>query len=423
MCRYLAAILAVCLLAPGALAQDLTRPQLLTEAERAAAAGRDPQERALCFALCAVAWQPVDETRMRAALDTALECARGANDLLIQALAMRTVAARIHAVAPERARQALSEGAAIAARLLSPDQRAIALRELAMVAADLALADPVPTVAQAIAAADAAVDPWNRALSWILLASRAEATDSGRGTALVQQALDLIAAQTEAPEERPEAISALAEAWAALDPTAAADLPARLSDPGDRQLATVALVEALAPTDFGLALSLARGTAPGLTRSEALAHLAAALPAERAAEAAEIAVSALSELPEPAPAEADLFRPSLAAALCLTDLPRALAVAGASSQPEVRDEARVAIALRIASGAPAAAREALAAVEDPRASEPARAHLATVLAGSDTSAAVSLCRGLRDRRLRVAALLGVAQALPVPAPATTGKGQ
>lgn len=417
----LAAILAASLLTPGACAQAITRPQLIAEAERAAAMGRDPQERALCFALCAVAWQPLDALKMNASLEAALACATGANDLLTQALALRTVASRVHPISPETSRKALTEGVAIAGRLLSSDQRAIALRELALVASDLALPDPPPSLAGALAAADAAEDPLNRALSWALLAGPIEAAQPGRGTVLLEQALALIPGSDTGVPERVEALETLAQAWLALDPEAALALPGRLPDPGDQHACLAALVGSLAPTDLGSALSLARTASPGLARAELIGRVAAALPAAQAAEAAELALSALRELPEPAPPEADPTRRSIAAALAETRLAQALTVADAATSPEARDEARCAVALRIAATDPTAARDIIAVLTDRRTSEPVRAQLAILLASTDRDAALELCRSLRDRRLRVSALLGVAQTLPVPAPAAPAK--
>jgi hypothetical protein len=292
----------------------------------------------------------------------------------------------------------------------------MALRELALVATARGLPKAPDLLAEALRAADSAETPLEKVACWALLAQPVAATDPARAAALLDQALTLLLCEPAETLDRPQALATLVSAWVALRPEDAPGLPGRFAEPGDQRAAALAAAEALAGLQPEAALALARSRPEGAGRAAALARVAALLPDELSAAAADAGLAALAELGAGSDEAADAVRVDVAAALAPTMCDRALEVAAACSTPEARDRALCAAAGRLATSNPQAAVDLLAQLSDPRAGDPVRPRVAAALSKADPQAALALCQGILDRRLLVDALVGVAATLPPDKP-------
>ena len=391
-------------------AQEITPETLFTSARAAAFRSRNPQTRALCLADMAVAWGASDAARFELLSEEAVAHAHLVRDPLATCLALRSVAVRLGAKMPEGAGLLLAEAAELA-RALGPVERGVALRELALVATRLRLAEAMAMVSEALEAVRQVEQALVRSAGLRDLASGLTASNPDMALEIFAEARDSLDEARVRDPRQPLARAELAAAWALLDLEAATDVVESIYDPALRPMALATVAGALASVDPDRALAVSQRIPEGLERATVIAAAAAQMTPKLAATAADLARVALSMLGDEVGETANAARAHIAAALARRSEAEAIDVVGRIADLDQRNAALCTVADRVGETQPRRGVELLEPVDDPVLTEPVACRLAIGIARESPQDAVLLAQKLRSQRLRVTAYIGILSAI------------
>ncbi len=387
--------------------------RILADARRLCLRIKSSQSRAAAFAELAVRLDASGSPDAERFWRLAQECAISPDDALARILAQRAVLARMLCVEARRdeASRYAKDLVAAAARLTIALDRALALREIGLTAAEA-----LPELARAAlrAAAESAgqiPEPLVRA-SALAETARALLAAEQRQPAADAAAKALDAWQSAEPSvERDLAAVELVRALAAIDPAKARATVDAIADVQVKARALAAMGQALARADLGQALMAVRAIADANLRALAMAGIARALAATQpdlAARTAREAVHASAKAPK---AIRDLTLAAAAAGLAASDPKAATELVASIDDEQLRAEAAAAAAKAMAPKDAEAAVKLLQSVDAPEATEPAWPEVLYWYAKKNADASRELADNILERYLRVRALLRIYDAI------------
>lgn len=415
--RHCTTILLVCLLglgiwtsAPAQPAEPATGPAaLIAEAERETARLREPEERALCLADIALAWQKLGDARWEKTWAQGLEAAETVTDPVAGPLLWRSLAVRFWPISEQTARGLLERALKGANDIRYPSQQALALREIGRAIGPLDAALAKTTLEQAAEAARKIPAAVFRAAALRDVASAVTARDPAAADKLFAEAAGAI------PPADPDEAAQLtrlevAAQWSLCNLDAALAEAEMLGDARLRETCYRRICEALAPVDPDGALSVIAKIHDEVERPLAVAALAASLVTSQPETAAGMARSALASAEKMPAEDRQRLQAEVAVAIAPESMPEAMALLKQVEDEDLVTDSLRLIIVHLAAAHPEEALRTLETTEDWQAREGALIEIMPILAKSDPERAAAVAKDILSRRDRVKALLTIAAA-------------